>query len=496
MEKRFVTFLLISLIVLVGYQYLMVALFGPPPKRQAVVQQQVEEPAAPPVAGKEPADVVAELDSEPLPVGGPAALEKQADAPDSPGPEQSDKLDEPNADQAPNQAQLVANGPPLQYTALGSLDPKGPYPLLVVFTNQGAAIHSVEFSSPRYRALDGNRGYLGELALSETREGCLVQVVGEGCPAAKSGLRPPVFEQVNGQLEQTRSGDIITKINDLAVQIPADVEDALKETRPRQEIKIEILREGKPESLTVVLGQPPLRLLTVEGEDVLSDLPQPASYLTTICQLGTAKTRFGDDELKGLTSLYHRRWNVRPLSATDKTGPGVEFETTLSALELKQLGTQGPIKFVKRFRLSPSTPDTDRQHAEGYRLTFEIELTNQSGSAQQLAYQIDGPTGMTTEGWWYLYKTHPRRFAAAGARDVAWREANGPHELFVCGEITKNAKDKTDNPQLALTDSDKRIRMRYVGCDTQYFAAIMMPAESNPLSQQERKRNRRISVDR
>lgn len=480
MEKRFVTFLLISLVTLVAYQYLMVALFGPPQKKPPAVVQPGDGKADPAVPGANPPEMASEPAKQgPLDEG--AIANQQPGAPAA-GGDQPQDIDAPDPDKAADQPRLVEDNVPVQFTTLGSLDPDGPYQMLVVLRNDGAAIHSVELSSPRYRSLDQSRGYLGELALRETAEGCLVQVVGEGSPADKAGLRGPIFEFQDGKTVQTRAGDVITKVNDSVVKIPSDVEEALSDTRRKQKIEIQILRDGKPQSLSVTLGPTPLRLLNVEGQDSLSQPAQSASFLTTLCQLGSAETRFGDEEIKGLPSLHRRHWTVRQLAATKDTGPGVEFSTTLSAAELEPIGGQGPIRFVKRFLLSSSQTDGDRNHAEGYQLTLDLEWTNESGVAQQLAYQIDGPTGINTEGWWYLYKSHPRRFSAAGARDVVWREADGQHELFPCGEITSNAKDKTDNPQVPLVDSDKRIRMRYVGCDTQYFAAIMMPAPSNPLA--------------
>src|SRR6185369_12213336 len=81
----------------------------------------------------------------------------------------------------------------LERFTLGSADPdetKNPYRLLVIATNEGAAIESVELSSSKYRDLEMRGGYLGHLDLQDAAGGVQVNVVGPGTPAAIAGLQP------------------------------------------------------------------------------------------------------------------------------------------------------------------------------------------------------------------------------------------------------------------------------------------------------------------
>ena len=53
---------------------------------------------------------------------------------------------------------------PLEFYTLGSVDPESGYRMLITLTNQGAAVERIELSSPRYRDLDFQGGYLGHIA--------------------------------------------------------------------------------------------------------------------------------------------------------------------------------------------------------------------------------------------------------------------------------------------------------------------------------------------
>jgi YidC/Oxa1 family membrane protein insertase len=377
--------------------------------------------------------------------------------------------------------------PPLQLSALGSLDPDSPYQMLVVFSNQGASIHSVELNSPHYRELNRRFGYLGYLGLTDDG-GCRVGIVGDGSPAAlakcmktKGGLLGPTYKTVNDQTMQTAPGDLITRLGDNTVDSLEDFDSALQRTRAGVDTEIEVQRTnvtGQSERLTFVVTptKAPLSLIRIEPTVPSEETPlHPGSFLTSLCQVGPEKVRFGEEEIKGLTSLRNAIWTARQLPAKGALGPGIEFKTTLSQPALRAIGQEGPIAFTKRYRLAQVTSDNDLKHqADGYRLTMQIEIQNLASSDQKIAYQIEGPTGITTEGWWYSYKTHPARFVSAGARDIAWREQGEKHKLFVNSEITKTAKDDEDSPNVPMTDSES-IKMRYAGVDTQYFAAVLLP---------------------
>ena len=379
--------------------------------------------------------------------------------------------------------------------ALGSLDPESPYRMLVTLTNRGAAVERVELNSPKYLDLENKSGYLGYLALVDEPRGCRVEVVGNGTPAAlakstaggHTGLRGPLTTvNESGEEQLTAPGDLITAIDGQSVNSRKELISWLKKTRPGQEVQVSVLRTdevGASESLdfTAQLVRHPLAVLQAEppfpNED---DPPQPNSFLLTVDRIEDTKTRFGDDEIVGLASLRNGTWRTIPIEAGGKDyGPGVEFRRFLTAEELKRIGVDGQLEVVKRYRLAKVgdlQDDADKKaEAVAYRLSLEIVVHNLSDKEQRVGYQLDGPTGMTKEGWWYSYKVHPTRFVAAGARDVVWRSEGGKQELFVGSQIAKHAEKHEDSPDLPLFDVSEPEALRYAGCDAQYFAAMLLP---------------------
>ena len=113
----------------------------------------------------------------------------------------------------------------------------------------------------------------------------------------------------------------------------------------------------------------------------------------------------------------------------------------------------------------------------GYLVDFDLEIRNTGSQAQRIAFQQDGPTGLPLEGWWYINKTHPKKWSGAGARDVVWCPENNKRYLMSCNEITSKAEDEPENPDSLLIDAQEPVPMNYVGCDTQYFAAVLMPRQ-------------------
>ena len=129
--------------------------------------------------------------------------------------------------------------------------------MLVTLTNKGAAVARIELSSPRYCDIDDRSGYLGHLVMDSALhgDGCPVQVVGPGTPAAEAGLKP---------------GDVIKTVNGKAVTDQASLEAALEKTRPKQTVKLSILRGGKEQTLSATLRRRPLEVIKPEGDDPLS----------------------------------------------------------------------------------------------------------------------------------------------------------------------------------------------------------------------------------
>jgi YidC/Oxa1 family membrane protein insertase len=109
---------------------------------------------------------------------------------------------------------------------------------------------------------------------------------------------------------------------------------------------------------------------------------------------------------------------------------------------------------------------------------LKVELHNLGKEAQQVAYRLDGPTGLPTEGWWYSSKLHPKMFYGAGSRDVAWRQAERGHRLFGNPEIVSDSKTaiaEDKPPRLSLIEGDEAAALDYAGVDTQFFASMILP---------------------
>src|SRR5262249_33457420 len=131
------------------------------------------------------------------------------------------------------------------------------------------------------------RGYLGvhtqdvtqELAASlhlASPEGALVAEVPRGTPAAQAGMRP---------------GDVIVAIDGRAIQNAGQLRNLVAMTAPRTRVAVDVLRQGKRQSLGVVLaelpdsdrtaGLPPTEVqqqLGVAVQDLTPDLAHQLGY--------------------------------------------------------------------------------------------------------------------------------------------------------------------------------------------------------------------------
>jgi len=105
-------------------------------------------------------------------------------------------------------------------------------------------------------------------------------------------------------------------------------------------------------------------------------------------------------------------------------------------------------------------------------LIVELTVRNTGERQRKLAYQLDGPTGLPTEGWWYANKIGREGFFGGnmGLRDVLVFENDGPLRQIGCPTI---AEHQFGNPV-----GDQRIK--YIGGDAQYFSAVMIPQKDDP----------------
>ena len=116
--------------------------------------------------------------------------------------------------------------------------------------------------------------------------------------------------------------------------------------------------------------------------------------------------------------------------------------------------------------------------AEAYHLVLDVSIRNGGEAVRQIAYQLDGPTGLPLEGVWYANKV--ARAWSAGLRDVVVRFDGMAPDMIGCPDIAEG--DFSAWGKQAID---------YMGVDSKYFACVMAPqgedsaepwfAESHPL---------------
>jgi serine protease Do len=95
--------------------------------------------------------------------------------------------------------------------------------------------------------------------------GFLVEVVEPGSPAEKAGLQGGGLEITVAGHEFLMGGDIITAINDTAVNSPAKVGEALREMRVGSRVNLTVFREGKEVKLSYDLPERPILPGDIDG---------------------------------------------------------------------------------------------------------------------------------------------------------------------------------------------------------------------------------------
>lgn len=371
--------------------------------------------------------------------------EKPGDKPaDKPG----DKPKAPSAELPAGEkpAAAVAENVKRQRLAVGSIQPESPYRLLVTFDNRGAAVERIELASHRYHDLEDDSGYLGHLAPTDAAKeaGAVVGVVGLGTPAHAAGLKP---------------GDILVELAGRKVAGADDIEGILAETRPDDEIDIAILRDGKPTTLRATLVRHPMQIVRpeIENRRHRRDSPEPPnrgsddplSYLVSL-------TEVGDEKLDGV-DLNSVEWRV---AAHDEKS--VEFEHTLDKLGLK---------VTKRFELaSLANGDNENVDARAYHLTLRITIEQLVDGERRVAYRLDGPTGLPTEGWWYS-RLGMRDYFVGPENDDAERTGFFPMR---CVDVAKRP-DESDWVR-------RQESVAFVGVNAQYFAAAVLPKHDEKIT--------------
>lgn len=452
MDRRFVLFLVLSL--LIWTTYIGVRLLAPPPQ---------------PVAAKDAEEGDAAKDGDKADEGQAEEGDKAAEPPDAADLPETEKL---AVDKPADPVKPVPTAP-RKLPAIGSLDPTSPYKMAVTFDSRGAAVERVELNT--YRDVEDLSGYLGHLDLTEGQDGgAVVNVVVPGSPAAVAKPTDPALGL------GLKPGDVIAAFDDKQLADFADFEPLLaKHTHPEQQIKLTVARPGvaQPIVFTAKLTRRPLEVVKPESHTYPTPdggvklLPtDPLSLLLTLDSVGSNSVRYGSNEMRGLPSLLGSNWEV-----DSQSEDSIQFSFTLDAAAMKSIDAPGGLKIIKRYTLAKAAKPED-PHA--YHLNLQVEIHNLGKEPQTVAYRLQGPTGLPLEGWWYSTKLHPEWMAGAGARDVASRLAGRGHRLVGCPLIVSESKElieKHELPRVDLLTGDNAAAFDYVGVDTQFFAAAILP---------------------
>lgn len=424
MDRRFFSFLVLAMAIMVGWQIIAARLFPPPPKPEPAAGER----AAAHAEGEKPADAP-QKEPEKKPDGAAQAKPAAKPAP-------------PAVAEAPEAAPAWAT--------LGSLDPQSPYRMLVTFGNRGAAVLRVELNDPRYYNVDNIRplgGYLGHLEATDAPggKGCVVNVVGPGTPAEKAKLQV---------------GDIVTAVNDQPAANALEFDDLMRKTKPGAAAKLAVVRDGKPATFDVTLASHPLEVVHREASDPAQlGALDPASFLLTLDRVGDEMLDLDGEELPGV-NLREAHWELLP---ADPAKPNeVAFRRVLPRQQ---------VEIVKRYELLTVDNAAPDARARPFTLVLKVEVKNLADAERKLAYRLDGPTGLPVEGYWYARSSKIGAESGCGMRDVV-------HGLVVEGRVEDGmhiCKTIADGEAAVIADAV----IKYVGVDSQYFAAILLPQQQD-----------------
>ena len=170
-------------------------------------------------------------------------------------------------------------------------------------------------------------------------------------------------------------------------------------------------------------------------------------------------------ELAGV-NLRTANWSIVPSEGKDKNNVA-KFRYTLPERDLE---------ITKTYRLAPVPAKSQKDdNYKGYHLAFEIEIRNiakKQGPSHEVAYRLDGPNGLPTEGAWYA--TRVTRCGGIGLREF----------IISMGDQTPEMQDAAvvaeDTTQKRRSDTLPDKMLTFIGVDAQYFSAVLMPERKSP----------------
>ena len=372
---------------------------------------------------------------------------------------------------------------PASYVTLGSADHNSQYKMLVTLSSRGATVRQIDLNKTQYRDPQDHTGWLGQIVVESTNmpeNGCPVQVVGAGTPAAIAGLM---------------KDDLIVNFNNTEIMSFDDLRAVLLATKPNQICQMTVNRANARKQLTVKLAQAPLSV--VRPEKPVTDF---ASYQNLIgLHAHNAETHsplsFGmtferiDKAVLPPPMCLGPDVKLRPANLKLDAPRDLGIENELSGVNLRsdhwklesvneteavfmQYVPQSRLEVRKTYRLEP----VDQGGVDpGYMLTLRIDIKNADDRPHSMAYLLDGPTGLPIQSAWYASgrKTGPG-WSGYGMRDIVYQLHGKASDVLTCHNI---ATDNEDKIQVDLATRQKLLD--YIGVDTQYFQCTMMTGQDD-----------------
>ncbi|MEX0586601.1 MAG: membrane protein insertase YidC, partial [Pirellulales bacterium] len=278
-------------------------------------------------------------------------------------------------------------------------------------------------------------------------KGLLVGVVGPGSPAAEAGVK---------------EGDIITALEDKPVRDVLEFQSALAKKTPKDSVALSLLRGTEKLSVTAKLSRHPMQVVRPEIENSRlrrEDPPRgesdPLSLVFTLWKIDDEQIGADGEEIPGL-SLRDGNWEI-----LDGGQP--------AAVTFRKLLPKHALDVRKTYQLARSGEQDEDLPGAGYHLKLSVEVRNTGQAKRQVAYRLDGPTGLPTEGAWYV---------RIGLRDFVVGIWNDEKEAVTLHTVTTHEVTAKPQDNAGVRD-DATGQIKYIGVNTQYFASVLLPRQGD-----------------
>lgn len=342
---------------------------------------------------------------------------------------------------------------PHQFLSIGRFDPSAGA-MVVYFDTLGATVRRIELNARRsngdflYRDVDSHSAWIGQMELAPVDGGCKVQLIVPGSPVDRAGIVvDEIIEKVNGEpvisaedfaslLAQIDSGD--------------DVDLTIKSTA------------GVSRDVSVPSMRSPMDVIRPTPDEMLTEtMKQRRSFQFSLKQKVAGQW---PDIDKGMRST---NWKAQKIG--EAGSESIEFTYDLP----KQSDGQ-QFQVVKRYSVPAEQGD--------FHVNMEVEIRNLGTAKSRVNFELWGPSGLPTEGWWYQQKIHGNTWSfgkMAGARDVTVSTVGRPFQFFSCADIYGNSQEPPPvNAGLSIIGSDWPAEDRvidHLAVDTQYFTVALKP---------------------